>query len=96
MRFISDDGKKVGTQEEVQKYEAELAKKLEATKRKQEILSKKWDNIQTLVNEINKTAEEYFKESGESLYVSVTDGKLKIDKDKRRNINPFNFPFTFF
>ena len=96
MRFISDDGKKVGTQEEVQKYEAELAKKLEATKRKQEILSKKWDNIQTLVNEINKTAEEYFKESGESLYVSVTDGKLKIDKDKRRNINSFNIPFTFF
>lgn len=76
MRFISDDGKKIGTREEVLKYETELKAAEEAKKKAKADLEERWNKIQKMVDVLNDAVNKYVKDSGETLRIncSVDDG----------------------
>ena len=84
MRYVSDDGKKIGTQEEVLKYEQDLKTAEEAKKKAKADLDERWDKIQKMVSVLNDAVNKYIEDSGESLRIncSTNDGIFSIAKGK--------------
>lgn len=83
MRYVSDDGKKIGTQEEVLKYEQELKTAEEAKKKAKADLDERWNKIQKMVSVLNDAVNKYIEESGETVRIncSTKDG-ITIAKGK--------------
>ncbi len=83
MRYVSDDGKKIGTQEEVLKYEQDLKTAEEAKKKAKADLDERWNKIQKMVSVLNDAVNKYIEDSGETLRIncSTNDG-ISIAKGK--------------
>ena len=83
MRYVSDDGKKIGTQEEVLKYEQDLKTAEEAKKKAKADLDERWNKIQKIVSDLNDAVNKYIEDSGETLRIncSINDG-VSIAKGK--------------
>lgn len=69
IQFVSDDGKKVGTEEEVKKYESALS-----------TANADWEKIQKATDQLNKLVAEYAGNHDGGISVSIRNNKIVCEK----------------
>lgn len=88
MKFISDDGKIVGTKEEVAEYEEKLRVAEEEKKKYVESLNAHWKEIQNTTEKLSKLISDYTKNSGDFVNITAnSDGEIRVSKAETGKYN---------